>query len=599
MKTKTIGRFFVQTAYRAILFSEILLCVCGSILMIFNSKQHIYRDLQSISSQKSGNIQLNMKTVEEAVRNIVFNTELQHLLIKYEERSFSTITEARIQINEAVTNLSLFFSQADNVVVYAADGTVVGSKFEVTDGGTSPLHTWGGVAADAWENTMWMTGTGKLVNEGGRNVYTCMVATKIRARSTKGNTRVGDLLGYLIVYYSFRDVVRLMQTEQNGYQTYLADANGSILSSNQNNAIGTKDEALSGVIPGTAGPFVYNGTRMIAASTKLNILNADWRCVCMVPEMQILDDAKLLILITALLTGMIMVSMFFAVQRNARGISTVFEEMNRSIGMIESGKLDLDAFSETGIHEIDGAIQRFSHMGAALDRLMYELYEAELRKQQLLINYKEAELLNLKIQINPHFLYNTLDTINWTARMHGDEDIAEMVLALGKLFRANMDLSTADATIAQEVERVNLFMKLEQKRFGDRLRYEIHVDEVLNNEKIPAILLQPLVENAVRHGIAPYNIDGRIFVRIERERDLIVIRVGDNGGGMEPDMLKALADMWENIRNDPMRVKEDTRNVGLRNIMKRLSLLYGKRASFVIESAKGGTTITIGYPPAL
>jgi len=64
-------------------------------------------------------------------------------------------------------------------------------------------------------------------------------------------------------------------------------------------------------------------------------------------------------------------------------------------------------------------------------------------------------------------------------------------------------------------------------------------------------------------------------------------------------MLKALADMWENIRNDPMRVKEDTRNVGLRNIMKRLSLLYGKRASFVIESAKGGTTITIGYPPAL
>ncbi|HOS18973.1 MAG TPA: ATP-binding protein, partial [Clostridia bacterium] len=128
---------------------------------------------------------------------------------------------------------------------------------------------------------------------------------------------------------------------------------------------------------------------------------------------------------------------------------------------------------------------------------------------------------------------------------------------------------------------------------------EIHVDEVLNNEKIPAILLQPLVENAVRHGIAPYNIDGRIFVRIERERDLIVIRVGDNGGGMEPDMLKALADMWENIRNDPMRVKEDTRNVGLRNIMKRLSLLYGKRASFVIESAKGGTTITIGYPPAL
>lgn len=585
-----------MTVNRAILFSGVLLCVCGSILLMFNARRYIYKDLQSIAAQKSDNIQLNMDMVDGIIRNIAFNTELQKLLIQYERGEFSTITEAKIRINEAVSNLSLFFSQAENVLVYTADGTIIGNKYEAGGEDPSMIEKLDALNGNWQGNTLWMTDAGRLVNQGGQTAYVCTVATKIRARSTQGSTQLGDLLGYLIVHFSFQDVGKLMLAEQREFETYLTDAEGHILSSNRSGAVGEEADVLSSLVPGTVATLSYNNTHMVAASAKLNIKNADWQCVCMVPVSYIFSDAQTLILLTTLLTGLILTSTFFIIQRKAAGISAVFDKMNASFKSMERGRWDIGAFSKTDIQEVDHTIERFSEMVAKMDHLMYELYEAELRKQQLLTNYKEAELLNLKIQINPHFLYNTLDTINWTARMHDDEDIAEMVLVLGKLFRANMDLSTADASIAQEVERVELFMQLEQKRFGEKLRYTVEVEDTLWDEKIPALMLQPLFENAIKHGVAPYGSEGLISLTIRRREDLIVISVSDSGHGMSADMLEALTRMWDDIANDPMCVREDARCVGLRNIMKRLSLLYGKRASFVIESGEGRTRILIGFP---
>ena len=270
--------------------------------------------------------------------------------------------------------------------------------------------------------------------------------------------------------------------------------------------------------------------------------------------------------------------------------------MNSSIGRIEHGDWQAGITMQTNILEIDQSVQHFNHMAVNLERLMYELYEAELRKQQLQAHYNMAQLLNLQMQINPHFLYNTLDTINWLALMHGDNDISEMVLALGKLFRANVNLFSINATIGEELERVKLFMYLEQKRFGDKLSYKIVVEDSLLCCEMPSLMLQPIVENAIKHGIAPYSKSGSITIRIYLEEGLIRVCVQNNGQAIPYEKLGDLHRMWMQILRDPLEADESTDNIGLRNIMKRLSLRYGSDAQFTVASDENGTSFLIGFP---
>ena len=213
--------------------------------------------------------------------------------------------------------------------------------------------------------------------------------------------------------------------------------------------------------------------------------------------------------------------------------------------------------------------------------------QIELNRQEQ-IRLRGIELSLIQAQINPHFLYNTLDAIVWLIETNKNEQAEEMVTSLSTYFRSFLSNGKDIITLAEEEEHVRSYLEIQQVRYRDILSYEISVDPSLKSCLIPKMTLQPLVENAIYHGIKPKRGRGLIRVTGTRERDMATLCVSDSGIGMSPDALEALRRKVES---------EDEASFGLVAASKRLKLMYPSSSRFTIESREGeGTCVSIRLP---
>ena len=283
--------------------------------------------------------------------------------------------------------------------------------------------------------------------------------------------------------------------------------------------------------------------------------------------------------------------------RNAESLSRPIKRLQKEFEMVEEGNFDIEIKEKTGILEVDNLFSRFHVMAYRLDNLIHKVYEAQIKEQKLIVEARQAQLQSLQMQINPHFLYNTLDSINWMALMEGNEEVSRMILALGHLFRNSINTSGIYTTVREEIENIELYMFLEQVRFEGRLDFQVDVDGEVMGETLLKHTLQPLVENSIKHGIEPYHIKGEIRIAITGEGDKLCIVVSDNGKGMKDEVLSSLQQMWANIETAQETRSDGRGGVGIRNIMKRLWLCYGEQASFVVSSrAEEGTRMELRFP---
>ena len=209
------------------------------------------------------------------------------------------------------------------------------------------------------------------------------------------------------------------------------------------------------------------------------------------------------------------------------------------------------------------------------------------------INLRKTELKALQAQINPHFLYNTLDALYWRATNEGNDEIAEDILSLSQLFRHVLGQGNAQTDIGNEKELLEEYLHIQKMRFSDHLDYEIHMEEAILSHMIPKLILQPFVENAVVHGFERDGGDCLIRVDGKREGEWIVFTVEDNGVGMSEEQLQ---DIWE-VPDAKRYAGQRIGRYAIRNVKERLELLYGDGCTLRIESAVGrGTCVTIRIP---
>jgi two-component system LytT family sensor kinase len=208
-----------------------------------------------------------------------------------------------------------------------------------------------------------------------------------------------------------------------------------------------------------------------------------------------------------------------------------------------------------------------------------ESRERAVRAERLQTRLAEAQFQALQRQLQPHFLFNTLHTIS--SLMRSDVDAADMMIdRLSELLRMSLRAQAQEVTVRQELDILQSYLGIEQTRFRDRLSVVIAVDPDLLDARVPHLLLQPLVENAVRHGIAPRARPGRIEIRAARRGDRLDLDVTDTGDGAPPDRLHALND-----------------GVGLSNTRARLKHLYGDDHRFTFANRKeGGFQVSISIP---
>ncbi len=270
--------------------------------------------------------------------------------------------------------------------------------------------------------------------------------------------------------------------------------------------------------------------------------------------------------------------------------------LEKKCELVAKGRFDIRE-ENSGIQEIDRLFTRFKDMAEQLDNLIHKVYEAKIKEQSLIAESRQAQMQALQMQINPHFIYNTLDSINWMALMAGNEDVSKMILALGQLFRSSMNTSGIYVKVDSAIENVRLYMYLQQVRFEEGLEYQIQVEEELKDAMILKNLIQPLVENSIKHGIEPWNIKGSVHISIKKAGDMVSVAVQDNGHGISQEKLDHLREQWKEIDKEEEESKNGKGSVGLRNIMRRLWLCYGSRASFIISSSKEtGTCTLINFP---
>lgn len=230
-----------------------------------------------------------------------------------------------------------------------------------------------------------------------------------------------------------------------------------------------------------------------------------------------------------------------------------------------------------------GQISRsFNEMVEELNRMIDREYKAELR-------LKQTELAALQARINPHFLYNTLEVIRMRAVSHGAEDVAEMIYSLAALFR-NSVRANAECRLAEELEICRLYLELFRIRYKDKFAYEIDCDPEIASETVPKMLLQPLVENYIVHGLEAQRTDNRIAIEAAKEESFIRIRVWNNGRAIEPDELRR-------IRASLRLPEADEGSFGLRSVNDRLQLVYGSEYGLTIESGpEAGTAVELRFP---
>ncbi len=220
-----------------------------------------------------------------------------------------------------------------------------------------------------------------------------------------------------------------------------------------------------------------------------------------------------------------------------------------------------------------------------------ELLDAKMKEQE---NLKKAELRALQAQINPHFLYNTLDTISWMTEAQKTEQVIEIVSALSNFFRISLSKGKDWITIAEEIERTRSYLTIQRMRYRDILDFRIEVDEEVLNNTILKLILQPLVENALYHGIKNKRSGGTIIVRARQKNEHeVLLEVEDDGIGFTPDKLAQLQAELDDDSGE--MILESGFAIG--NVNKRIRLYYGKQYGLSIRSDYSvGTCATLVIP---
>lgn len=243
-----------------------------------------------------------------------------------------------------------------------------------------------------------------------------------------------------------------------------------------------------------------------------------------------------------------------------------------------------------GDDEINELYRDLQIMVKSMQQLINEAYEAKIQSETFKLNQMEAEFKTLASQINPHFLYNTLETIRMKAYVNNDKETADLVKKLGKFMRRCLEVKNSLVTLESELEFTKSYLELQSARFGDKVSYTIE-NEVDPQYKILPLVIQPIVENAFVHGIESSKSNGVIKIKIGYKKDSVVIEVIDNGQGIPDDKMSELR--WKLEENDTSSGK----SIGLTNVNKRIKMYHGESYGLTFSSETGkGTRVRITLP---
>ena len=307
-----------------------------------------------------------------------------------------------------------------------------------------------------------------------------------------------------------------------------------------------------------------------------------WTVVGAAYTSELLKNNKQARMLYILAAAILILAVFAISSILSREITKPLRRLSESMSRVEKGEFDRANVDVTMENEIGSLGKSYNLMTERIHTLMEEnVYE---QKQK-----RKSELKALQAQINPHFLYNTLDSIIWMSEAGQSDEVVEMTSALAKLLRQSISNDHEQVELGQEMEYVKNYLTIQKMRYQDKLEYTIEVDPQVRHVMIVKLVLQPIVENAIYHGIKYKGSKGTLRIRAFAESEDVCIVIEDNGIGMDDTALNIIFDETQKIHKQ--------NGVGVPNVQKRLKLYYGDKYGITYESKVGiGTRATIRIP---
>ncbi len=391
-------------------------------------------------------------------------------------------------------------------------------------------------------------------------------------------------LGILKVSINENDVYDLFKNANawKNSDIFIVDENGNILSSGDKSKLGqpySQIDRINSYFMGQNGFFSKKLGNTAFDIFYYRIPDTTWHVVLSIPESELNKELRILnfILLLSILVCIIF-GIAFTIIQNFTIISPL-SRIVKATGEIKNENFDF-SLNINKKDEIGILASAFMEMSVRLKNHIIKGYQDR-------INLREAELLVLQTQINPHFLYNTLDSIRFTALENGDEKAGEQIEILSEIFRYVLNKNEETTTIAQELEFVKNYISLQKNRFGNRLEVVYNIDENVLDCEAMRLILQPLVENSIYHGVEKKIGPGKITVNILKDGDRIKYIVSDDGMGSDEALVNQI------INSD----KNSKKVFALKNINNRIQLEYGNEYGLSFSSVKGmGTTVEVTFP---
>lgn len=403
-------------------------------------------------------------------------------------------------------------------------------------------------------------------------------------------------LGVVTIYVSMDKLRRMISSEI--HDTYIILDNDTIVYATDATKQFMKPTFLSGFTDEELNQTLLFDDTYEGEDVKINVrrlkpeksLQNDLQVASIIPlEMLMAQPNKIFFQGYLIIIGVLVISMI-GFRVFIRTFKTRINTLKSAMGRVARGQFNIEA-KMVGTDEIGEAYDELYETSQSLQKLIDEVYVHKIKEERWYRQQKESEFKMLSSQINPHFLYNTLEMIRMKALVNKDPDVATLIKKLSKMMRQALERTDRPVTLKDELSLIENYLEIQAMRFGEHFSYTIEVQPGLDDYKVFPLLIQPIVENAIVHGLEPKEERGHLTLTVIDDGKDITIAVHDNGVGMTP---KRLTEVRQGLS---VTEHLNGRRIGIRNVHQRMMLYYGQEYGLTIKSTINvGTTMTLRLP---
>lgn len=544
---------------------------------------------QRLSSQVAEVVQEeNQSLINQVARSV--ESYLRTVMKLSDSLYYGAVKNADLSSQSINNEITLLYDNnkdnVDNIALFTQGGAMVESvpaarlkkNLNITG------EKWFANALEKTENQHFSDPHVQYIFENNENQYRWVFSLSRAVELTEGTSTTQGVLLVDLSYSSLEHLFEGVTTGKGGY-VYLIGSDGEILYHPRIQLIDSgrlkeNNKAASGYKDGIHREVFEGDNRII---TVKSVGYTGWKIVGVTPNSVVsLNTIKTRLFIVFMITLILFILVLINSYISSR-ITNPIKELEKSVGILEEGDLET-AVSIGGSYEIQHLGNSIKNMAIQIRVLMDDIVtEHEAKRKQ--------EFDTLQSQINPHFLYNTLDIIVWMIENEQKNEAVKAVTALARFFRISLSKGKSIITVRDELEHVRSYLMIQHMRFKNKFSYEIQAEEECMELTSLKLILQPLVENAIYHGMEFMDGEGEIKLSVMRKGDNLIIQVSDNGLGMTEEQVKSL------FSHEVQVTSKKGSGIGVKNVNERIKLYFGENYGLTIDSEPDeGTTITILLP---